>query len=93
MKVFLTGTEYLQNMNCEMWTRIHNITRLYAEILVRNYHGFDQLALLFLNFLEYPKVTVFETGNRLSLGYSIIMDFVLCSLKGNSGAGGHCWTA
>jgi hypothetical protein len=72
MKVFLTGTEKLQTMNRQMWTRIHNITRLNAEILVGNYHGFDQLALLFLNFLEYPKVTVFETGSRLSFGYPIV---------------------
>jgi hypothetical protein len=93
MKVFLSVTGKRQKMNREMWTRIHNITRFDAEILVGNYHGFDQLALLFLNFLEYPKVTFFETGSRLSFGYSIIMDFVPCSLKGNSGAGGHCWTA
>jgi len=72
MKVFLTGTEYLQKMNGEMWTRIHNITQLDAEILIGNYRGFDKLALTFLTILQYPNVTVYETGNRLSFGYPLI---------------------
>jgi hypothetical protein len=72
MKVFLTGTEYLQKMNCEMWTRIHNITKLDAEILIGNYRGFDQLVLIFLTILQYPNVTVYGTGNRLSFGYPLI---------------------
>ena len=72
MKVFLTGTEYLQKMNCEMWTRIHNITKLDAEILIGNYRGFDKLALTFLTILQYPNVTVYETGSRLSFGYPLI---------------------
>ena len=69
MKVFLTGTERLQKMNSEMWTRIPNITKLNAEILIGNCRGFDQLALVFITILEYPKVTVYETGYKLSFGY------------------------
>lgn len=72
MKVFLTGTEHLQKMNDEMWTRIHNITKLDAEILIANYRGFDQLALVFLTILRYPKVTVYETGSNLSFGYKLV---------------------
>lgn len=72
MQVFLTGTERLEKMNAEMWTRIHNITNLNATILIGNYRGFDQLALAFLNILEYRNVKVYETGSRLSFGYPII---------------------
>ncbi|MEG4838362.1 hypothetical protein [Microcoleus sp. B9-D4] len=72
MKVFLTGTEKLEKMNHEMWTTIHNITRLDAEILIGNYRGFDQLALVFLTILRYPKVTVYETGSNLCFGYPLV---------------------
>ncbi|MEG4587218.1 hypothetical protein QUA54_18660 [Microcoleus sp. MOSTC5] len=72
MKVFLTGTEHLQKMNDEMWTRIHNITKLDAEILIGNYPGFDQLALVFLTILRYPKVAVYETGSNLSFEYPLV---------------------
>lgn len=72
MQVFLTGTERLEKMNAEMWTRIHNITKLNATILIGNYRGFDQLALAFLNILEYRNVKVYETGSGLSFGYPII---------------------
>ncbi|MEG3933784.1 MULTISPECIES: hypothetical protein [unclassified Microcoleus] len=72
MQVFLTGTERLEKMNAEMWTRIHNITKLNATILIGNYRGFDQLALAFLNVLEYRNVKVYETGSGLSFGHQII---------------------
>ena len=72
MQVFLTGTERLKKMNAEMWTRIHNITELKATILIGNYRGFDQLALVFLNTLEYHNVKVYETGSSLSFGYPVI---------------------
>ncbi|MEG4518848.1 hypothetical protein [Microcoleus sp. AT9b-C5] len=72
MKVFLTGTEHLEKMNRQMWTRIHNITKLDAEILIGNYRGFDQLALIFLTMLQYPKVTVYETGSNRSFGYPLV---------------------
>ncbi|MEG4497010.1 hypothetical protein QUB05_07365 [Microcoleus sp. F10-C6] len=72
MKVFLTGTEYLQKMNNEMWTKIHNITKLEVEILIGNYRGFDKLALTFLTILQYPNVTVYETGSNLSFGYPLV---------------------
>lgn len=72
MQVFLTGTERLDKMNAEMWTRIHNITKLNATILIGNYRGFDQLALAFLKILEYRNVKVYETGSGLSFGYPII---------------------
>ncbi|MEG4170634.1 hypothetical protein [Microcoleus sp. S13_C3] len=72
MQVFLTGTERLEKMNEEMWTRIHNIMKLTATILIGNYRGFDQLALAFLNVLEYPNVKVYEAGSGIGFGYPII---------------------
>ncbi len=72
MKVFFTGTENLQSLNPENLTRIHNICNLNANILIGNYRGFDQLALAFLSIIEYPNVTVYETGSKLSFGYRLI---------------------
>lgn len=72
MKVFFTGTEYLQKLTPEIITRIFNVTKLDAEILIGNYRGFDELALRFLYILEYPQVTVYETGSNLSFGYPIV---------------------
>jgi|GEM_PF-1416277 len=72
MQVFLSGTERLEKMNEEMWTKIHNIIKLNATILIGNYRGFDQLALAFLNVLEYPNVKVYEAGSGIGFGYPII---------------------
>jgi hypothetical protein len=72
MKVFFTGTEYLQKLTPEIITRIFKVTKLDAEILIGNYRGFDELALGFLFILEYPKVTVYETGSKVNLDYPIV---------------------
>lgn len=72
MKVFFTGPGQLNQLNAEMLTRIWNVTKLEAEILIGNYKGFDQLALGYLAILEYPKVTVYETGSYIGLGYPIV---------------------
>ena len=72
MKVFFTGTENLQSLNSEIFTRIHNVCNLNANILIGNYRGFDQLALAFMSIIEYPNVTVYETGSSLNFGYRII---------------------
>lgn len=69
MKVFFTGPAKLDKLNAEMLTRIWNVTKLEAEILIGNYKGFDQLALGYLAILEYPKVTVYETGSYVTCGY------------------------
>jgi hypothetical protein len=52
--------------------RIYKVTKLYAEIIIGNYRGFDELALAFLYIVQYPKVTVYETGSELSFGYRIV---------------------
>jgi hypothetical protein len=72
MKVFFTGTENLEILNREMSLRICKVMELKAEILIGNYPGFDQLALAFLHTLEYPNVTIYETGSKLSFGYPIV---------------------
>jgi hypothetical protein len=74
MKVFFTGTENLKSLtvNPELITRINNICQLKADILIGNYRGFDQLALAYLKTINYPHVTVFETGSHLSFGYPLI---------------------
>jgi len=72
MKIFLTGTENLKSLNPEIIHRINNICTLNAEILIGNYRGFDQLALAYLQSLNYPKVTVCETGSGISFGYKLI---------------------
>lgn len=72
MKVFFTGTERINQLTPEILTRIHNVMELKAEILIGNYRGFDQLALAFLSILEYPRVTVYETGSYLDFGYPIV---------------------
>ncbi|MEG5175570.1 hypothetical protein [Microcoleus sp. B3-D7] len=72
MKVFFTGTENLQDFTPEIVMRIFKVTQLNAEILISNYRGFDQLTLGFLYILEYPKVTVSETGSNLTFGYPIV---------------------
>jgi hypothetical protein len=64
MKIFLIRAERPEKMNKKMWTRIHNITNLDAQILIGNYRDFYQLALIFLTILQYPKVTVYEKGNN-----------------------------
>ncbi|MDQ2096741.1 MAG: hypothetical protein QQW96_03740 [Tychonema bourrellyi B0820] len=72
MKVFFTGTSNLESLTPEIIQRINNVCNLKAEILIGNYRGFDQLALRYLRSIEYPNVTVYETGSRLGFGYSII---------------------
>ena len=72
MKVFFTGTENLQSLNSEILTRIHKVCNLNAQIVIGNYRGFDQLALRYLRSIEYPNVTIYETGSRLSFSYQII---------------------
>ncbi|MFB2970376.1 hypothetical protein ACE1CD_15490 [Aerosakkonema sp. BLCC-F183] len=74
MKVFLTGTENLKSLdiNPEIKERIDNICRLNAEILIGNYRGFDRLALAYLRSLNYPNVTVYETGSKLNFGYNLV---------------------
>lgn len=72
MKVFFTGTERLNELTPLILTRIHNVMKLEAEILIGNYRGFDQLTLALLRILEYPHVTVYETGSYLSFGYPIV---------------------
>lgn len=72
MKVFFTGTENLRELNSEIVQRINNVCNLKARILIGNYRGFDQLALRYLRSLNYPHVTVYETGSKLSFGYEII---------------------
>lgn len=72
MKVFFTGTENLRSLTPEIIQRINNVCNLKARIIIGNYRGFDQLALRYLRSLNYPHVTVYETGSRLSFGYEII---------------------
>ncbi len=72
MKVFFTGTENLQKLTPEIIHRINNVCGLKADILIGNYRGFDQLALKYLRSIEYPKVTIYETGSRLSFGYPVV---------------------
>ncbi|MEG4960265.1 MULTISPECIES: hypothetical protein [unclassified Microcoleus] len=45
---------------------------LNAEILVGNFTDFDEIALGILFLLEYPKVTVYHTGNKDNLRYPIV---------------------
>ncbi len=72
MKVFFTGTENLRSLTPEIIHRISNVCNLNATILIGNYRGFDQLALRYLRSIEYPNVTVYETGSKINLGYQII---------------------
>ncbi len=72
MKVFFTGTENLTSLTPEIIHRINNVCNLNATILIGNYRGFDQLALRYLRSIEYPNVTVYETGSRQSFGYQLI---------------------
>ena len=72
MKVFFTGTENLRSLTAEIIHRIDNVCNLKATILIGNYRGFDQLALKYLRSIEYPNVTVYETGSKLGFGYQII---------------------
>ncbi|HLO85480.1 MAG TPA: hypothetical protein VK203_10820 [Nostocaceae cyanobacterium] len=72
MKVFFTGTENLITVNPEVIMRIRNVINLNAHILIGNYRGFDQWCLQYLKSLQYPHVTVFETGSKLSFGYELL---------------------
>jgi hypothetical protein len=74
MKVFLTGTENLKSLtdNPEIIFWIKNFCQLNAHFLIGNYRGFDQLTLAYLKTINYPHVTVFETGSHLSFGYPLI---------------------
>jgi hypothetical protein len=72
MKVFFTGTENLKSLNLDIIERINTICKMDGEILIGNYRGFDQLALQYLRLINYPKVTVYETGSKLDFGYKLI---------------------
>ena len=72
MKIFFTGTENLRSLTPEILTRINNVCNLRAKILIGNYRGFDQLALRYLRSINYPHVTVYETGSKLNFGYQVI---------------------
>lgn len=74
IKVFFTGTENLKSLtvNPEIIPRINNVCQLKADILIGNYRGFDQLTLAYLRKINYPHVTVYETGSNLSFNYPLI---------------------
>jgi len=72
MKVFFTGTERIQSFNRETLDRIYKVTQLNAEILIGNYRGFDELALTFLFFLKYRKVTIYDAGGKITFGYPVV---------------------
>lgn len=71
MIVYITGTEYIDEINDEIKYRIRNICRLGAHIVISNFSGFDKLALKFLRSIEYPHVTVYQTINTESYGYPL----------------------
>ena len=72
MKVFVTEPEKLDKINPQICLRICKVVNLNAEILIGNCSEFDEIALEILFILEYPKVTVYETGSKDSLGYPIV---------------------
>ncbi|MEG4587217.1 hypothetical protein QUA54_18655 [Microcoleus sp. MOSTC5] len=69
MKVFFTRSENLKIIPPQVSLRICKVVGLNAEILVGNFSDFDEIALGILFILEYPRVTVYQSGNKDNLGY------------------------
>ena len=72
MKVFFTGSESLKRIPPKVSLRIVKVMTLNAEILIGNLSDFDEIALRMLFLLEYPRVTVYQTGDKDSMGYPIV---------------------
>lgn len=72
MKVFFTGPEKLEKIPPKVSLKIIKVMSLNAQILVGNCTEFDGIALGILFLLEYPKVTVYQTGNKDNLRYPIV---------------------
>ncbi|MEG5048926.1 hypothetical protein [Microcoleus sp. B4-C1] len=72
MKVFFTGPDKLEIIQPQVSLRICKVIDLNAEILVGNFSDFDEIALGILFVLEYPNVTVYQSGNKNNLGYPMV---------------------
>jgi hypothetical protein len=72
MKVFFTGPDKLDKISPKISLRIIKVMSLNAEILVGNFSDFDEIALGILFLLQYPRVTVYQTGNKDNLRYPIV---------------------
>jgi len=72
MKVFFTDPKSLKRIPPEVSLRIVKVMTLNAEILIGNLSDFDEIALGMLFLLEYPRVTVYQTGDKDSMGYPIV---------------------
>jgi hypothetical protein len=72
MKVFFTDPETIKRIPPEVSLRIVKVMTLNAEILIGNLSEFDEIALGILFLLEYPRVTIYQTGDKDNMGYPIV---------------------
>lgn len=72
MKVFFTGPESLKRIPPEVSLRIVKVMALNAETLIGKLSNFDEIALRMLFVLEYPRVTIYQTRDKDSMGYPIV---------------------